>query len=158
MPNCFHTSMTLTDAIRQTAINGRLTPEQLQDEIDYRAITIRRAATDGESGAGLNLRKLLPLMRAQDDYTILEWLAYRSGKLLIDIPVSGRSKKNKRISVAELQGLAAQVVQTLINLVDNGNDPKDAENLLYQMLKSTAAMMENVKKGNQIELDFGSNP
>ncbi len=68
--------MTLTEAIWETVNRGELTPEQLQDEIDYSASSLKRAGLDGESGAGFNLRKLIPLMKAQNDYTILEHIAY----------------------------------------------------------------------------------
>ena len=70
--------MTLTDAIWQTVNRGELTPEQLQDEIDYSASALKRAGLDGESGAGFNLRKLIPLMKTQGDYTILGSAAPRN--------------------------------------------------------------------------------
>ena len=88
----FTPSQTLTDVIWQTVNRGELTPEQLQDEIDYSASALKRAGLDGESGAGFNLRKLLPLMKAQDDYRILEFIAYRCGMILIPIPKSGGVK------------------------------------------------------------------
>lgn len=150
----FRSSITLTEVIWQTVNRGRLTPEQLQDEIDYSASALKRAGIDGESGAGFNLRKLLPLMKTQDDFSILEFLAYRSGKLLLDIPRGGKSKKARIQSVAEYQKLAAMAVQVLIQFIENGASPKEAEDILYRMLKGTAEMMQDVKTGNQIELDF----
>ena len=155
MAKRFSPSMTLTEAIWQTVNRGRLTPEQLQDEIDYSASALKRAGLDGESGAGLNLRKLIPLMKAQDDYSILEFLAVRSGKILLDIPRGGKSKKDRRISIAEYQKLAAMVVKALLDLVEDGKSPAEALDALYRMLKSTAVMMNDVKQGNQIEIEFG---
>ncbi|OPL13685.1 MAG: hypothetical protein AVO39_10120 [delta proteobacterium MLS_D] len=53
--NRFNPSVTLTEAIWQTVNRGTLTPEQLQDEIDYSASALKRAGLDGESGARFNL-------------------------------------------------------------------------------------------------------
>ena len=150
----FRASMTLTDAIWQTVNRGELIPEQLQDEIDYSASSLKRAGIDGESGAGFNLRKLIPLMKAQGDYTILEFLNYRCGKISIDIPRSGRTKKERMTSINEYQKLAAAVVAILLRYIDEGASQEEAVDHLHDMLKGTAEMIEDVKKGSQIELDF----
>jgi len=150
----FKPSMTLTQTIWQTVNRGLLTPEQLQDEIDYSASSLKRAGIDGEAGAGFNLRKLIPLMKSQDDYAILEFLAYRCGFLLIPIPRSGRAKKERRISLAEYQKLTAAAVGVLVKFIDDGATKEEAEDILHDMLKGTAEMIEDVKKGNQIEMDF----
>ena len=146
--------MTLTDAIWETVNRGQLTAEQLQDEIDYSASALKRAGLDGESGAGFNLRKLIPLMKAQDDYTILELLSYKCGKILIDIPRGGKTKKNRIASLIEYQKLAALAVEVLMKFVENGVSQKEAVDTLHNMLKGTAEVMEDVKMGKQIEIDF----
>ena len=150
----FKPSMTLTDAIWQTVNRGQLTPEQLQDEIDYSASALKRAGLDGESGAGFNLRKLIPLMKAQDDYTILEHIAYHCGRILIPIPRGGRSKKDRMISINEYQKLATIAVEILLRYIEDGATQQEAEGILHDMLKGTAELIEDVKKGKQIELDF----
>ncbi|MBA7546717.1 hypothetical protein ES705_39112 [subsurface metagenome] len=100
----FKPSMTLTQTIWQTVNRGQLTPEQLQDEIDYSASALKRAGIDGESGAGFNLRKLIPLMKAQEDYAILEFLAYRCGFIMIPPPPQRQVQErpeNKHSGVSE---------------------------------------------------------
>jgi len=146
--------MTLTEIIWQTVNRGQLTPEQIQDEIDYSASALKRAGLDGESGAGFNLRKLIPLMKTQDDYSILEFLAYRCGFLLIPIPRGGRSKKDRITSVVEYQKLTAIAVEVLMRFTKSGVSQAETEDILHQMLKGTAEMIQDVKSGNQIELDF----
>ena len=150
----FKPSMTLTQTIWQTVNRGKLTPEQLQDEIDYSASALKRAGIDGESGAGFNLRKLIPLMKTQEDYAIIEFLAYRCGFLLIPIPRSGKSKKDRRISIAEYQKLTAMAVDVLVRFIDNGAKQEEAEDILHDMLKGTAEMIHEVRSGDQIEMDF----
>lgn len=146
--------MTLTEIIWQTVNRGQLTPEQIQDEIDYSASALKRAGLDGESGAGFNLRKLLPLMKTQDDYSILEFLAYRCGFLLIPIPRGGRSKKDRITSVAEYQKLTALAVEVLVRFTESGVSQAEVEDILHKMLKGTAEMIQDIKSGDQIELDF----
>ncbi len=150
----FRASMTLTEAIWQTVNRGRLTPEQLEDEIDYSASALKRAGLDGDSGAGFNLRKLVPLMKAQDDYSILEHLAHRCGFILIPVPRGGKSKKERVGSVAEYQKLTAAAVDVLCRLIDDGASEQEATDTLHRMLKGTAEMIEEVKSGNQIEMDL----
>lgn len=150
----YRASMTLTEAIWQTVNRGKLTPDELEDEIDYSASALKRAGLDGESGAGFNLRKLIPLMKAQNDYTIIEHLAHHCGFILITIPKSGKSKKERIISLAEYQRLTAAAVQVLVRLIDNGVSEKEATDTLYEMLKGTAKMMEEVKQGKQIEMEM----
>jgi len=150
----FKASMTLTEAIWRTVNRGELTPEQLQDKIDYSASALKRAGLDGESGAGFNLRKLIPLMKAQQDYTILEHLAYHCGMILVPIPKGGRSKKDRLTSVNEYQKLGVLVVEVLLKLIENGTTEEEALNILHEMLTGTAEMIQEVKSGNQIPLDF----
>lgn len=150
----YRASMTMTEAIWQTVNRGRLSPEQLEDEIDYSASALKRAGLDGESGAGFNLRKLVPLMKAQDDYTILEHLAHRCGFILIPIPRSGKSRKERIASAAAYQKLAATAVDVLVKFIDRSASETEAVDKLYAMLKGTAEMMEDVKTGKQIEMDF----
>jgi len=150
----YRASMTLTEAIWQTVNRGKLTPDELEDEIDYSASALKRAGLDGESGAGFNLRKLIPLMKSQGDYTIIEHLAHHCGFILITIPKSGKSKKERIISLAEYQRLTAAAVQVLVRLIDNGVSEKEATDTLYEMLKGTAKMMEEVKQGKQIEMEM----
>ena len=152
--NSFKPTMTLTETIWQTVNRGQLTPEQLQDEIDYSASSLKRAGIDGESGAGFNLRKLIPLMKTQNDYSILEFLAYRCGFILVKIPKGGKSKKDRIASVAEYQKLAAAAINVLVRLIDDGATVNEAQDILYDMLKGTAEMMQDVKAGKQIEIDF----
>ena len=153
--NCnFKPSMTLTDVIWQTVNRGQLTPEQLQDEIDYSASALKRAGLDGESGAGFNIRKLLPLMKAQDDFSILEFLAYSCGFLLVKIPKGGRSKKDHMVSINNYQKLASTTIDILLKFIEYEAHQEEAEEILHRMLKSTAEMMAEIRKGNQIELDF----
>ena len=150
----YRATMTLTEAIWQAVNRGKLTPEQLEDEIDYSASSLKRAGIDGESGAGFNLRKLVPLMKAQEDYTILEHLAHRCGFILVQIPKGGKSRKERITDISGYQKLTAAAVDILVKLLDNGATRKDAENTLYKMLKGTAEMMQDVQAGNQIGLDL----
>jgi len=150
----YRASMTLKDAVWQTVNRGHLTPEQLADEIDYSVSALKRAGLDGESGAGFNLFKLIPTMRAQDDYTILEHMNHHCGFIAIPIPRGGRSKKERIASVAEYQKLAATAVNVLVKFIDRNASEQEAVDKLYAMLKGTAEMMEDVKTGKQIEMDF----
>ncbi len=150
----YRPAMTLIEAIWQTVNRGRLTPDQLEDEIGYSASALKRAGLDGESGAGFNLRKLIPLMKAQGDFTILEHLAHHCGFILIPIPKSGKSKKERIISVSEYQVLVTAATNVLVKYVNQGASREEAIEHLYSTLKSTAEMLEEVKAGDQITLDF----
>jgi len=152
--NHFRATMTLTEAIWQTVNRGRLTPEQLEDEIDYSASALKRAGLDGESGAGFNLRKLVPLMKAQGDFTIIEHLAHRCGFLLITIPRGGKSKQSRVTSIAEYQKLTAVAVDALVKYNSESMSQTETVDNLHSMLKGTAEMIEDVKQGNQIELEL----
>jgi hypothetical protein len=147
-------SMTLTDAIWRTVNRGKLTPDQLEDEIDYSASALKRAGLDGESGAGFNIRKLIPLMKAQDDYTILEHLAHHCGFILLPFPRGGRSKKERIASVSEYQMLVTAATNILVKFINQGSSQEEAIEHLYRVLKSTAEMLEEVKAGDQISLDL----
>lgn len=150
----FSPTMTLRDAIWRTVNRGRLTPEQIEDEIDYSASSLKRAGLDGDSGAGFNLHKLVPLMKTQEDYTILEHLAHRCGFLLLEVPRGGRSKRERIASAAEYQKLAAAAVDVLVKYINQGASREDAMDNLFRMLKGTAEVIEEVKAGDQIALDL----
>jgi hypothetical protein len=150
----YRSSMTLTEAIWETVNRGRFTPEQLEDDIGYSASSLKRAGLDGESGAGLNIRKLIPLMKAQGDYTILEHLAHHCGFILTPFPRGGKSKKERISSVSEYQVLVTAATNVLVKFINQGSSQEEAIEQLYKVLKSTTEMLEDVKAGNQIPLDL----
>jgi hypothetical protein len=150
----YRPSMTLTETIWQTVNRGKLTPDQLEDEIDYSASALKRAGLDGDSGAGLNIRKLIPLMKAQKDYSILEHLSHHCGFILIPFPRGGRSKAERIEDASAFQSLTAAAVDYLIKYINNGASKEEAIDHLYRLLKGTVEVMEDVKAGDQISLDL----
>ena len=150
----YRATMTLKQCVWNTANRGRLTPEELDDKIDYSPSSLKRAGIEGPAGAGFNLLKLIPMMEAQDDYSILEHLNHRCGFLMIPIPKGGKSKKERVTDLAEYQRLSAAAVQVLVKLIDGGASREEALDTLYQMLKGTAVMIEEVKAGSQISMDL----
>jgi len=150
----YHPFWTLRDAIKWTVLKGPLTPEQLDDKIDYSASALRRAGLDGDSGAGFNLHKLIPLMDAQGDYTILELLAHRCNFLLVPIPRGGRSKKERVSSVSEYQMLVTAATAVLVKFINQGASQEEAVEHLYTVLRGTAEMIKEVEAGDQISMDF----
>ena len=45
-------------------------------------------------------------------------------------------------------------IDTLLKFIENEAHKEETEEILHRMLKSTAEIMEEIRKGNQIELDF----
>jgi hypothetical protein len=41
-----------------------------------------------------------------------------------------------------------------VKYIEDGGSPKEAEDVLHHMLKGTAEMMEDVKAGRQMAIDF----
>ncbi len=150
----FRPSMTLTDCLWLCVNRGKYTPGQLVDKIDYSESSLKRASLDGDSGAGFNLRKLIPFMNAQGETTILDFLNYSMGQISIPIPKSGRSKKDRMKSANDFQRLTTDAISALNEYNDKGSSQEKAIDMLHQVMKGAVELMEEVKKGNQIELDL----
>lgn len=150
----YRPSMTLIEACWWTINRGPLTPAQLQDKTGHSSSAYTRAGCEGDTHAGLNLDRLIPLMDIQNDYTILECIAHRCGFLLLPIPRGGRSKKERITNVSEYQVLVSAATNVLVKYINEGASQEEAIEHLYKVLKSTAEMLEDVKAGDQIPLDL----
>lgn len=86
------------------------------------------------------------------DY-ITQYLALRSHKLLIDIPIG---KKAQPIEISELQSVVAKGMSMLIECYKEGGDVIKTAEALTQIMGGVAFHRENIQR--ELELDlFGEN-
>lgn len=83
------------------------------------------------------------------DY-VTRYLAYRSHKLMIDIPTG---KNANEVSVAELQQISADAMSLLVRFYQNGDSPEVVAEALTHLMAGVAYHRENVLTQPSLEFD-----
>lgn len=144
----------LKDALYETVHRSKKPPKQLADETGISYNYMMRAAMDTESGCDFNLKYVVPLMLASDNYEILKSQAALCGFLLVKNP-TGTRKGAKR----DLQDYQVSFNQMIVKLIRYMQDPsedlcKEINDLLRQHMSDTENIRRRFKKNlmNQKEL------
>ncbi|MDH5259402.1 MAG: hypothetical protein OEX07_15420 [Gammaproteobacteria bacterium] len=80
---------------------------------------------------------------------ITQYLALRSHKLLIDIPIG---KKATPIEIGELQSVIAKGMSLLISLYQDGGDANEVAEVLTKIMAGVAYHRENIKRQPELDL------
>jgi len=130
--------------------------EQLADELGCSASLLYRYGLEGESGADMPLKRLLPLMAATNNYRILRHLNSRCGFLTVSQPRVRRLKAKDPRVVNEMQRNFSDLLTQFCEFVDAA--PADQVSALLDAIHrhacDVAAMDRAVRDWQQREMEF----
>jgi len=138
-----------------TVHSARKSVPELADEIGVSTSLLYRYAIEGESGADLPLRRLIPLMRATNDFRVLRHLAARCGFVLVKLPRVAKLKKPDAHSVNEITRKFHQVMAEVLKFFeapDREQIPR-IESALHEHLCEVASLRRAVREFPQPELE-----
>jgi hypothetical protein len=78
----------------ETIHRNKKTVEQIADEMGISANLLYRYGYDGETGADFPLKRLIPLMKATNNYKLLKHIANLCGFVCVKIPRAKATKKD----------------------------------------------------------------
>jgi hypothetical protein len=139
----------LTEALRRTIHESGVPLEILAEAIGKSANSLYRACIENDeickSGATFPLQSLYGLMKASDEYCILEYLAFLSGYLLVKVPVYKARKTDDMTMLTEYQEVTTRAVSAFNAFIKNPKDP----NALNALVSDLHTVMERSIEAKQ---------
>ncbi len=144
--------MELKKWIYSTVHRSRFSVEELADAIGCSSSLLYRSANPNDPGARFPLERLLPLMAATRDFSILRHIASRAGFVLFKVP--SRMRCQKTTDLNKYQSIFAEVFQALVKFKD-GQASRDAcLEQLDKFLSKTLELRKSVEAFPQLTIDF----
>ena len=144
--------MELKKWIYQTVHRSRFSVEELADAIGCSSSLLYRSANPNDPGARFPLERLLPLMNATRDFSILQHLASRAGFVLFRIP--SRIRCQKTADLNKFQSIFAQTFQALVKFKDGEISRDECLEKVDRLLSRTLELRKSVESYPQLVIDF----
>ncbi len=144
--------MELKKVIYRTVHRKRLSVEEIADEVGCSASLLYRCANPNDPQARFPLEKLLPLMRATNDYSILKHLAFRSGFILYRIPP--RIRHDKPCDLNKFQAMFTNTFKAVLEFQEGRKSKEKCLEEIDGFLGSTLEIRKSVEKSEQLRFDF----
>lgn len=122
--------------------------EEIADRVGCSASLLYRCANINDAQARFPLEKLLPLMRATGDYSILKHLASRSGFILYKLPAKIKPKKIADLN--EYQGSFTDAFRALLDFKKGKITKKQCPIHIDKFLSQTIGLKKGVEGVEQM--------
>lgn len=123
--------ITLKEVMYKTIHRNKKSVDQIAEEIPISSNYLYRAGLPVEgkhekkNGIKFPVEYLIPLMKATQDYSILKYIAFRCGFILVKLPRVATNKMDEVDMVSAYQDVATKAVRSLKEFL---NDPSDKDN------------------------------
>jgi hypothetical protein len=133
---------------------GELT---IDDIGDLFGVSVNSIYKMGEEDSSLvkAIRRTTSLMKLQKDYGIIEWMANRTGHLLVKVPRVGKDKRDDAEVVASYQQITSTAVSKMIEYFADPENEKLREELFQIMTRCaerSIAIRKRIEKRNQMDI------
>lgn len=146
----------LKTQILMTIRGSKKSVEQLADELGCSASLLYRYGLEGESGADLPLKRLIPLMQATGDHRVLRHLNARCGFVTVSQPRVRKLKTKDPKVINEIQRNFSDLLAQFCKFVDVAPADQVTELLdaIHKHACDVAAMDRAVRDWQQQEMEF----
>jgi hypothetical protein len=145
----------LRTALKKTILGSKIrTVGQIADELGCCESLLYRYGLDGESGAEFPMARLIPLMRATEDYRLLNHVAARCGYVLVKLSRSAALKKKDPETINEIQARFSRLMSDFLSFTADASEVETLE-LLDQFnrhMTDMASMRRAVRDFKQGDL------
>lgn len=156
MPN----PRTLQEAIYATLHRSRKPLAEIAEEIGSSANLLYRYCADEESSsfADFPLRRLLPIIIATENNSLLDYLELKRGRIAVDLPNFKILKRDESEIVTSYQECTIEAIHTLRKFLCYPDEKhlKTVEDSLHRVMTESGSLKEYVKAKyrGQFELEF----
>jgi hypothetical protein len=144
----------LKTALKKTILGARQSVTAIADELGCCESVLYRYGLDGDSGAEFPLKRLIPLMKATEDYRLLHHIAARCGFVLVRLARATALKRKDPEAVNEIQARFSHIIAHF--LLHTADAPADVTMALLddldKHLTDMASMRRAVKDFKQGDL------
>lgn len=136
--------------IYSTIHRNRKPIDQIADEMGISTESLYRYGLPSPSGSDIPLKRLIPLMKAANDYCILKHIASVCGFVLVKVPRYRASKGDANDVVSSYQKASAEAVDALIKFF------KSPTHKSYELVNESLnrVMEESVGAKKYIQKDY----
>ena len=131
---------------------------QIADEIGVSSNSLYRYCIEGESGSEMPARRLVPLMKAAENFELLKHIAYLCGFVCIKMPKYLKVKTDEFEVINEYQDVTVKAASELKTFFDNPNSANydKVSKALREVIEKSVTNQEYCKKtySGQLEIDF----
>jgi Na+/phosphate symporter len=135
--------------------------EQIADEIGVSSNSLYRYCIEGESGSEMPARRLVPLMKATNNYELLKHIAYLCGFVCIKMPRFLKVKNDELELISDYQETTIRATRELRSFFDNPNAANydKVSKALREVIEKSVTNQEYCKKtySGQLEINFDEN-
>jgi len=132
--------------------------DQIADEIGVSSNSLYRYCIEGESGSEMPARRLVPLMKATENFELLKHLAYLCGFVCIKMPKYLKVKTDEFEVLNEYQQTTINATKELKSFFDNpiSANYEKVSKALREVIEKSVTNQEYCKKtySCQLEIDF----
>jgi hypothetical protein len=122
--------------------------------------SLYRYGLENESGAEMPLSRLIPLMRATSNYSILERIAYLCGFILVKMPRFRARKMDEIDMIDGYQGTTVRALASMKKFLDTptAKNYKEVEAILLEVMQRSSEAQKFCKKEliGQTEMEFNN--
>ena len=144
--------MEIRGLLYNTVHRSRLSVEELADAIGCGASLLYRSANPNDPGAKFPIERLLPLMNATKNYSLLKHIASRAGYVLYKRPT--RIKFSKVQDLNRFQVIFSEALQALLEFKDGRINRDQCLEKVDQLLSKTVEMRRSIEQSDQLSIEF----
>lgn len=149
---------TIKTLLYKTIHRNKKSIEQIADEIGITSNSLYRYCLDGESGSDLPLKRLVPLMIATKNFSILDHIARICGFVLIKVPRFANKREESIDILDNYQESTGQAQRSLKEFFRNPDQTHydKAKEALLEVMKQSASADKYIDKSftGQMELEL----
>ncbi len=137
-----------------TVHGAQISVEEIADHLGISASYLYRSCTEGDSGCRFPLDLLLPLMEATHDFSLLEHLNARCGKITVNLAQVSRLKVHDPKAMNQIQNNFSKVLAKVISFLETP-DAKKVDEITKELqlhLCNVASLKRTVSEYLQEEL------
>lgn len=148
----------LIKKIGTTIHRNKKTVYMIADEIGVSSNLLYRWAIEGKSGADLPLKRLVALMKATNNYSILKYIALLCGFICVKIPRVAIYKKDTLDLREEYQEVTTKAQSALKKFFDNPDEQNytDVQEALHNVMERSVSAKKYTDKiyTGQLEMEL----
>jgi len=144
--------MELKKVLYRTIHRKKESVDEIADVIGCSSSLLYRCANPNDRQARFPVEKVLPLMKAVNDFSILKHLAARSGFILYKLP--SEIKPNDNGDLNRFQSLFADTFRALLDFKSGKITKEQCLSMMDELLTRTIEFRKSIEESDQTGFNF----
>lgn len=139
-----------------TVHRNKKTIDQIADEIGISSNSLYKYGYEGEAGVDMPLSRLVPLMKATKNYSLLKHIAHLCGFVCVAIPKVTMTKKDELDIIDDYQEATVSSIKLLKTFFNEPTEENfnEAKNALLKVMEKCAQNGKYIDRKITAQLDL----